>query len=100
MTQEEKNGMVEKVLADFDFERVNKAMQMFDWLWAGHGDKLAIPEIEDIVAEAKQMLLEVMQDNKGFCCILRGGFAASWNGKTLKLDFILETSEYERLIDL
>ena len=37
MTDEQKQKMIDKVIHDFDFEKVRALMLVMDWTWAGHG---------------------------------------------------------------
>ena len=96
MTREEKDKLVEEVLSDFDFGTVEMVMKMLDWGWAGCGNGVAPPRTDELRDEAKQMLYEVLQDDNAFTHIYRGGLNASWDGKTLQLDFILTTSDCQR----
>jgi hypothetical protein len=46
------NQMIDKILDEFNFAKVRKAMEALDWKWAGVG----IPTIDDLRNEAHRLL--------------------------------------------
>ena len=94
MTKEEKDKLVEEVLNEFDFAKVDRVMRMLNWEWAIFGKHRAIPGIYGLMTEAKDMLYKVLNDRDGEdCWMLCGGFRASWDGENLGLEFILTSYE-------
>ena len=92
MKQEEKNKLVEEVLNEFDFAKVDRVMRMLDWEWSIFGKHRAIPGIYGLMTEARDLLYQVLgRENEGWICC--GGFRASWDGESLELEFILTSYE-------
>ena len=88
---------VETILDDFDFYRVQKAMQALNWTWASTGAE--VPDIGDLRRVARQLLNQVYValDVQDEFSVATGGFKAEGrmftrsNKKYLRLDFIIST---------
>ena len=90
MNKEEKERMVEDLLSEFDFEKVDKVMRLLDWKWCVYGDKQVIPGVYGLITEARRLLFEVLEeDEKEYHSLSCGGLKASWDGEYLELEFIL-----------
>jgi hypothetical protein len=77
--------IVERVLKEFDFKRVHKAMCAVEWEWAGSD---GTPSIAEMRATARNLLHDVLENGKGFAAT--GGFRAYIADDELCLVFELE----------
>lgn len=90
--------LIEPVINDFDFEKVNRCMKLLDWQWAGSNEPLGVPTIDRMRATARGLLTSVVS-SKNSCYSQTGGFCAEkisdpvFNDNGLILRFVLETSE-------
>lgn len=55
--------VIEKVLKDFNFERVHKAMVAMNWTWF---DTNGVPSISELVLRAQELLEEVAKKKVGY----------------------------------
>ena len=83
--------LIEKILKDFNFEKVHKAMQVTNWGWVNSEGK--VPSIGRLVLRAEELLQDVSKMDIG-CSIGTGGFVATKMGSEdfgegLQLEFIL-----------
>jgi len=105
------NQMIDKILDEFNFARVHKAMVALDWKWAGCENK--IPSIESLRNEAHRLLrgaansrlyefkhehwLEGIQNSTG------GFQAMAWcsedKTKIVRLDLKFVVTEWDEEID-
>lgn len=87
--------LIEKVISNFDFEKVHKAMIATNWWW---GDtNFEVPSIAKLVVCAAHLLKEVSEMETGHS-IGTGGFTATklYNneyGEGLSLTFTMTESE-------
>lgn len=69
---------VDKLLEEFDFERVHKTMQTLDWKWYHPGeDGTKVPSLDEIKKRARQVIQEAAESaamSKGEYVIGTGGF--------------------------
>lgn len=75
----------QKILSDFDFNKVHKVMKSMQWKW---GD--SIPTISQIKEQAISLLEQVINRPSG-TTISCGGFTASKHGEILGLIFSIES---------
>ena len=88
---------VEAILDDFDFYRVQKAMQILNWTWATTDNE--VPEVGDLRRVARQLLNQVYValDVQDEFSVSTGGFKASGrvyprsSKKYLRLEFIISS---------
>lgn len=67
--------IIRDVLANFDMNRVHKAMKTLDWVWWNPAmDDYAPPTIDKLHATARNLLTEVIEKGLGNCST--GGFTA------------------------
>lgn len=79
---------IEKILKEFDFEKVHKTMKILDWTWFEKG----VPSYGSLILCAKELLERSAKEEPDFS-ISTGGFKASIKSdKSLKLEFILTES--------
>lgn len=98
MTQQEKDNLINEVIKEFDFERVDRVMRMLNWEWAAWGDKKFIPGIYGLISEAVRLMKEVLENDDGnFRSISCGGFRSTFDGEYLTLEFIVE--DYEAIAE-
>ena len=90
MTDEQKQKMIDKVMHDFDFEKVHALMLVMDWTWAGHGT----PTEDNLRKKADKLLNKVMEYTDRECWwAMTGGLLAYFDQKNgLHLAFIPERS--------
>jgi hypothetical protein len=88
---------IEKLIAEFDFDRVHKAMVAVDWKWGGtFGPPPAVPAKDALIATARDLLRQVSA--KGAGSISTGGFCAFYDAEhdedtgALGLQFVLESA--------
>ena len=94
MTNEEKNKLIDEVLNEFDFEKVDSVMRYLGWKWAVWGDKRFIPGIYGLIKEATELMEQVLQYDDGeFHAIACGGFRATFDGVNLGLEFTVTSYE-------
>ena len=63
MTDEQKQKMIDKVIHDFDFEKVRALMLVMDWTWAGHG----VPTEQKLWDKARKLCEKVMEHDDREC---------------------------------
>ena len=87
--------VIEKVLSNFDFEKVHIVMTGLNWEWAQPTRK--VPSISALVLRAKDLLEDVSTMEPG-CSVSTGGLRATKiqdeSTEGLMLEFVLEQSEY------
>lgn len=88
---------IEKLIAEFNFDRVHKAMVAVDWKWGGaFGPPPAVPTKDALISTARDLLRQVAEKGEG--TISTGGFCAFYDAVhdedtgPLGLMFILETT--------
>lgn len=86
---------IEDIIRDFNFEKVHKVMEMFDWKWAM--TKYGVPTIEELKGEARRLLVDAAVEETQ---VATGGFRAVYekSGPSdtdpfISLEFILEECE-------
>lgn len=69
---------IDKLLEEFDFERVHKSMQTLNWQWYHPGENdTKVPSLEEIKKRAKQVIQEAAENavlTKNEYVISTGGF--------------------------
>lgn len=83
--------MVERVMDEFDFYRVQQVMLQLNWKWHLGNGVTEIPSLYRLMKEAKELLCIVAKyyGKQDFYSCGSGGFSASIDGKHLTLQFIL-----------
>lgn len=84
------------IIDNFDWEKVHRAMLAVNWRWATGG----VPSVELLRDQARSLLRDVILTHQADRCdgdyiVSTGGLVATYNGKQLKLEFILETYTIE-----
>jgi hypothetical protein len=87
---------IERLLNEFDFDKVHQVMLHLDWRWQN-----GLPTMQQLRATARECLEGVVNEPVGSEC-RTGGFAAEVDGDSegkpeLRLSFILTYSTEERL---
>lgn len=92
--QEPFDRQIEKIMQNFDFDRVHRHMVATDWKWRHNGAELHVPSIARLRKSARARLDDVV--NHPYCpsSISCGGFKASKllcdSGEVvLKLEFVV-----------
>lgn len=80
--------LIDKIMDEFNFERVHKAMVALNWEWSGSD---GVPTIGELRRQARQLLKE-LTNNKNRV-VGTGGFYAYQDFETVGLRF--ELSRYE-----
>jgi len=85
--------IIKKIIEDFNFEKVHKAMVATNWIWSN-----GVPTISELVVRATKLLKEASKMSPE-SSVGTGGFIATkcYNdelGEGLILEFILTQSEY------
>jgi len=89
-----KNANVQQILANFDFEKVRKVMELLNWKWV---DSEKTPTIGELYQTAEQLLN--MVSNSLFTTSDQsteelGGFVATiYDNGDLRLSFVVENYE-------
>lgn len=93
MNKLEAKKQIDEIMADFAFDKVEKAMLAVDWKWhicMFHGVEHCItPTVPMLRAKAKELLEEASATGKGSGT---GGFEVENDGEKLWLTFVLEES--------
>ena len=90
-----KNDMINEIIANFNFERVNKAMTALNWKWIDRGipntEELKKSAIERLESAIEQALSPKNNEHHNIAWIsFSGGFkATAWKNKKGKLDKLL-----------
>ena len=86
--------LLDEVLKEFDFEKVDSVMRYLGWKWVAWGCKMVIPGIYGLMKVAQELLEEVLKYDDGiYHDILSGGLKASFDGTTLGLEFVISSFE-------
>lgn len=91
--------LIDRIIRDFDFETVHKAMLAVNWCWYNkYSEHLEVVSVGDLVLCAQKLLQTVSKGAVG-CSMGTGGFMATKidsndMGKGLRLEFVLEESEH------
>jgi hypothetical protein len=90
-----KLNMINEIIANFDFEKVNTTMKLLDWQWAGEGVP-GINKLRDSATERLNNAIEIVlsTDNKehhdvGWLSSSGGLKATAWKNKKGKLSKLL-----------
>lgn len=88
--------LIDYIIDDFNFEKVNAAMQAVGWRWAcGDQCTLETPSVEKLRNKAKELLTKVIAERKSdYHAIGTGGFIAEADEHGLSLKFVLAQSEF------
>jgi hypothetical protein len=96
--------LIDKIISDFNFEKVHKAMLTTNWCWYQANGDTKVPSIVDLVLCARELLQEVSgMDIR--CSVGTGGFKAtkiydSDQEEGLELEFILtHKTHYTKWLD-
>ena len=86
--------IIDDIMDNFDFERVNRAMLLLDWKWVEHETgAFEVPHISLLRKRARGLLKEAMESKQSFYMIATGGFQADKtteeNKVYLSLSFVL-----------
>lgn len=99
-SSEASNILVNKVLKDFDFQRVQEMMAAVEWKWITPTGALEVPSVEKMRQSAKAMLTRLVNDPKNAITATGGLWAEKheWDPKTrdyggLVLRFVYEEAE-------
>ena len=85
--------LIDKIIKDFNFEKVHQAMLAVNWYWSSTN---AVPSVDNLVLCAQELLQDVSKMEVGYS-IGTGGFKATKtkdtdDGEGLQLEFILAQS--------
>ena len=83
----------QKLLQDFDFERVHNIMVATNWEWA-LVDGGRVPEIDELKVFALRLVRETIQSsesNQGIAVHASGGFSVTVLNGVVRLEFIVES---------
>lgn len=89
MTEREQE-MIDEIMDNFDFDKVQRVMECINWKWVGHG----VPDAYTLRQEARQLLKESVKRNQS---ISTGGFLVKKSKGMISLSFLVEDwhEEYE-----
>lgn len=97
---EAKNILVNKILGDFNFQRVQEMMVVVDWKWIAPSGALQVPSVERMRESAKSMLTRLVNDPKNAITATGGLWAEKheWDADAgyysgLSLKFVFEEAE-------
>ncbi len=85
--------VIDRIISDFDFEKVHRVMVDLDWQWATTKGK--VPSVGALVLCAQKLLWETSEMDVGGS-IGTGGFRVTKTeeGEGLELEFILTSTEF------
>lgn len=95
--------LVNKMIADFDFDRAKKVMDVLDWKWASSRTETLVPSHGELVMCARRLLIDVLAmlspSGKERQTIETGGFCAVAeqyeDGEiVLSLDFVVADTNW------
>ena len=95
--------LVNKVIADFDFDRAKKVMDALDWKWASSRTETRVPNHGELVMCARRLLIDVLTtlppSGPARHTIATGGFSAAAeqyeDGEiVLSLDFVVADTNW------
>ena len=81
-----------KILKNFDFEKVHKAMVNLEWVWYDK-DEYKVPSVKELKRTAKELIKQIKKLDVDV--ISTGGFEVRKNKDTITLQFVLESSDVE-----
>ena len=85
----EADPIIEKMLENFDFEKVQNVMRALDWRWRGEE-----PTVKQMIDCARNLLIEAQQKK---CRIGIGGFEAHYDDHyddgNIRLSFVVASIE-------
>jgi hypothetical protein len=85
---------IEKIMDEFDFDRVRELMVASKWKWAtGEDDEKVVPNGNEIRREAWRMLKQTVNENQAM--INSGGFTVIKLNDTLYLFFGVDSTSIE-----
>ena len=93
---------IDEVLDNFDFERVEKVMQLLNWTW-GSGTNAEVPDIARLRTQARKLLQDCFENRpKGREEIdwssSTGGFVAqsiTYDDEDFRLSLVFELTSYD-----
>lgn len=85
------DDLIDDILENFNFEKVNIAMKFLDWRWASIGRVPTINELKESAREQLQNCIKEAKDNKTEFYISSGGLKSfySFDENFLELEFVL-----------
>lgn len=93
--------LVNPVLEGFDFDKVQRVMQVVDWKWAftRSNGSLSVPSVDDLKDRARVLLESAIRqyqynDEYPYIVATGGLYAKAWED-AIELNFILEQSSLE-----
>ena len=88
------NKAIEDILKYFDFKTMQKVMQFLDWHWySSELDSKFIPSQNDLYQEAKELLLQLEENDCG--SLEAGCFIAERDGDNYRLIFSITDYDSE-----
>lgn len=93
MNEEKKNELIDEVMDDFDFHKVQKCMEALEWTY--HDSEEIPPPIPDLRKTARRLLRSVL--NEKIVCCATGGFVATYYDNILSLRFEVESFDLDTL---
>ena len=93
---------IDKVLDNFDFERVEKVMQTLNWTW-GIGPAAEVPDVARLKMQARKLLQECIEDRpidkeEIDWSSSTGGFVAksiTYDGEDFRMSLSFELTSYD-----
>ena len=87
---------IDKVIENFDFEKVHKVMCALNWKWADH-DRYDVPSISRMCELSLTLLMQVVHSKEEDVWISTGGFKAHKDkNNILTLEFIVTSSRLQQ----
>lgn len=83
----------DKILENFDFEKVHTHMKYTKWSWYGGDGEDGVPSIEQLKHTANYLLMGVITNGETVGMMATGGLQALKFPWGLSLNFIIEHSE-------
>jgi hypothetical protein len=85
------NKYVKEVIANFDFEKVHKAMYALKWTWWNSKSDDGVPSTSELVMHATDMLNRAYKADHDTYKIACGGFVAHKEDNVIALSFEIDS---------
>ena len=88
---EQKEQLINNVMADFDFERVQKVMSLLNWKYHN-----GVPTVFELKKFAQSLLESVLRAPQKYDSVYSGGFFVQFDrlAHTLSMQFIITESQH------
>lgn len=90
MSDENTEVVIREIIAEFNFQKVERVMNLLGWTWYFDG-VMRMPTVDEMKEAARRLLLSAA--HTGSAAVQSGGFMAQRVGSGLALLFAVETAD-------